>query len=139
MGFGGFDQNASNAPMSEINTTPLVDVMLVLLIIFIITAPLITNTVTVNLPSTNSTASPEKPDVINLSLDAVGRIFWNDKQIDEKDLPARFAEAAKGKSEPELHLRADKDTRYQKITEIMTEAQKAGIHKLGFLSKADGK
>ncbi len=124
--------------MSEINTTPLVDVMLVLLIIFIITTPLITNSININLPSNKSTASIEKPNVINLGLDADGNLFWNGKTINQKDLPQLLAGATKNKTDTELHLQADRDTHYQKITEIMTEAGKAGITKMGFVSRVDG-
>lgn len=135
MAFGSFDQNNSNAPMSEINTTPLVDVMLVLLIIFMVTAPLITNTVNVNLPNSKSVASPEKPNVINLSINDQGKLFWNGKQINEQDLPQLLQSEVAKKKDTELRLQADRDTRYQKITDIMTEANKAGISKLGFVSK----
>ncbi|NDB69849.1 MAG: biopolymer transporter ExbD, partial [Methylocystaceae bacterium] len=81
MSFGGFDQQGANAPMSEINVTPMVDVMLVLLIIFIITAPLLTHSIRVDLPTAESTASPEKPDIITLSLNREGSLFWNDKAV----------------------------------------------------------
>jgi biopolymer transport protein ExbD len=137
MAFGGFNQNNNSAPMSEINTTPLVDVMLVLLIIFMVTAPLITNTVNVNLPNTKSAASPEKPNVISLSIDDKDRIFLNGKQIDEKDLPQLLQNLAAKKSDNELRLQADRDVRYQRIAEIMAEAQKAGIAKLGFVSRIE--
>jgi len=135
MAFGGFDQNSKGSPMSEINTTPLVDVMLVLLIIFMVTAPLITNTVNVNLPNSKSVASVEKPNVINLSLNDQGKLFWNGKEINEQDLPQLLQNEAAKKKDTELHLQADRDTRYQKITDIMTAANKAGISKLGFVSK----
>lgn len=137
MSFGGFDQQGANAPMSEINVTPMVDVMLVLLIIFIITAPLLTHSIRVDLPTAGSTASPEKPDIITLSLNREGSLFWNDKAVSESDLPGRLAEAGERKPQPELHLRADRDTRYQKIAEIMATAQKAGIQKLGFVSQPE--
>ena len=137
MPFGGFDQQGTLAPMSEINTTPLVDVMLVLLIIFIVTAPLLTHAVRVDLPITGSTAQPEKPDIITLSLNRESMLFWNDTPINENDLLQRLAEAGQRKPQPELHLRADRDTRYQKIAEIMTAAQKSGIQKLGFVSRPE--
>lgn len=137
MSIGSFDKNDDNEAMSEINTTPLVDVMLVLLIIFIVTAPLITNTVNVNLPSTKSAATVEKPSVINISLNEKGQLFLNNKSINQNDLPRLLEEAKKNKSEIEIHLQADRATRYEKITEIMTQAQKAGISKLGFVSKIE--
>ena len=136
MSFGGFEKQ-NNAPMSEINTTPLVDVMLVLLIIFIVTAPLITNNVSVNLPKTKSVASPQKPSIVKIGLDEKGQMFWNGTAISKTDLVTLFTDTAKDKPDTELHLEADKDSRYQEITEIMVEAQKAGITKLGFVSRAE--
>ena len=135
MSFGGFYKNNNAAPMSEINTTPLVDVMLVLLIIFMVTAPLITNTVNVNLPNSATAATPEKPNVINISIDAFGKIFWNGKEIQQENLPQLLQNEVAKKKDTELRLQADRDTKYQKITDIMTEANKAGISKLGFVSK----
>jgi len=137
MSFGGFDKNNNAAPMSEINTTPLVDVMLVLLIIFMVTAPLITNTTNINLPNSKTTASLEKPNVINISLDEMGRIFWNGKEISQENLPQLLQNAMAIKKDTELRLQADRETRYQKITDIMTEANKAGITKLGFVTKVE--
>lgn len=138
MSFGGFDQQP-HQPMSEINTTPLVDVMLVLLIIFIVTAPLMTHSVTINLPTAGSTTTQEKPDIVTLSLNGEGKLFWNNTPISDSDLSARLSEAGNRKQQPELRLRADRDTRYQRITEIMTAAQKAGIQKLGFVSQTQSK
>lgn len=135
MSFGAFDQQGAPAPMSEINTTPLVDVMLVLLIIFIITAPLLTHSIRVDLPATAGTSQPEKPDIVTLSLNAEGRLFWNDAPVDDAQLPQKLEAAAARKPQPEIHLRADRDTRYQKIAEIMSSAQKAGLQKLGFVSQ----
>lgn len=135
MAFGGFDQQRTQQPMSEINTTPLVDVMLVLLIIFIVTTPLLTHSIPVDLPKAESTAAPEKPDIITLSLNHEGRLFWNDAPITESELTERLALAAQKHPQPELNLRADRDTRYQRITEIMSAARKVGILKLGFVSQ----
>lgn len=137
MSFGGFDRDGVNAPMSEINVTPMVDVMLVLLIIFIITAPLLTHSIRVDLPTAGSAASPEKPDIVTISLNHEGNLFWNDVAVSDTDLSARLAEAGARKPQPELHLRADRDTRYQRIAEIMASAQKAGLQKLGFVSQPE--
>jgi len=133
MNFGGFDPQG-HTPMSEINTTPLVDVMLVLLIIFIVTAPLLTHSIRVDLPTAGSAITPEKPDTITLSLNHEGRLFWNNEPIQESDLSQRLTEVSARKPQPELHLRADRDTRYQRITEIMNAAKNAGVEKLGFVS-----
>jgi biopolymer transport protein ExbD len=135
MSFGGFSKQNS-APMSEINTTPLVDVMLVLLIIFIITAPLITNSVNINLPSSKSSATPQKPNIVNVGIDDKERLFWNGQEIDENQLSLMMEDAVKNNSNTELQLQADRNTRYEKITNIMTKADKAGISKMGFVTKA---
>jgi biopolymer transport protein ExbD len=131
MAFGSFNEQGNGPqPMSEINVTPLVDVMLVLVIIFIITAPLLTHGIKIDLPKASSTANPEKPETVTLSLDANGKIFWNDQAVSDEQLPAMMAEAAKKQPQPELHLRADRETRY----EIMSAARNAGLSKLGFVT-----
>jgi biopolymer transport protein ExbD len=134
MSFGGFNKQ-SNAPMSEMNTTPLVDVMLVLLIIFIITAPLITNSVNINLPSSKSAATPEKPNVVNVGIDEKEKLFWNGKEINEDQLALMLEDAVKNNPNTELRLQADRNTRYEKITDVMTKADKAGISKMGFATR----
>lgn len=126
---------AHNQSMSEINTTPLVDVMLVLLVIFIITAPLLTHAVKIDLPQASSQPLPEKPEVISLAIDATGKTFWNDAPIVQGELKQKLQQAANRKPQPELQIRADKETKYQVLAEIMAEAQNAGVTKLGFLSE----
>ena len=121
--------------MAEINTTPLVDVMLVLLVIFIITAPLLTHAVRIDLPKASSQLLQENPSVINLSVDAAGNIYWNDQAIAQSAVLEKLRQAAQSKPQPELHLRADKDTRYQMLAELMSDAHQAGISKLGFVSQ----
>jgi biopolymer transport protein ExbD len=135
MAFGGFNENNNQAPMAEINVTPMVDVMLVLLVIFIITAPLFTHAVKLDLPNAQSTAAPEKPETITLSINAEGKLFWNNAEINEQELMQRFAIAAQKKPAPELHLRADKSTRYEVIAKVMAGAQNNGISKIGFVTK----
>ena len=122
-------------PMSEINTTPLVDVMLVLLVIFIITAPLLTHAVKIDLPQATSQPLPEKPAVISLSIDSAGKTYWNDMPLVQAELKQKLAQIAAQKPQPELNIRADKETRYQILAEIMAEAQNAGVTKLGFVSE----
>ena len=135
MAFGGFEQRGTSQPIAEINTTPLVDVMLVLLVIFIITAPLLTHSIKLDHPTAQAPASAEKPETITLSIDASGGLFWNEERIAGEDaLSTRFADAAKRQPQPELHLRADRDTRYQRIAEVMSSAQRAGIAKIGFVT-----
>ncbi|MES2554389.1 MAG: biopolymer transporter ExbD [Pseudomonadota bacterium] len=130
----GFSSGSHSAPMAEINTTPLVDVMLVLLVIFIITAPLLTHAVKIDLPQASSQPLPEKPEVITISIDGTGKTYWNDGPIVPGELKARLDTAAATKPQPELQIRADKETRYQVLAEIMADAQNAGIQKLGFIS-----
>lgn len=135
MAFGGFNENNNQAPMAEINVTPMVDVMLVLLVIFIITAPLFTHAVKLDLPNAQSTAAPEKPETITLSINADGKLFWNNAEINEQELMQRFSIAAQKTPTPELHLRADKSTRYEVIAKVMAGAQNNGISKIGFVTK----
>ena len=123
------------APMSEINTTPLVDVMLVLLVIFIITAPLLTHAVKIDLPQATSQPSPEKPEVISVSIDGTGKMYWNDVPMVQGELKLKLQQIAKQEPQPELHIRADRETRYQILAEVMADAQNSGVTKLGFVSE----
>ncbi|PUA17438.1 biopolymer transporter ExbD [Glaciimonas sp. PCH181] len=134
MAFGGFNDNQQAAPMADINITPMVDVMLVLLVIFIITAPLFTHAVKVDLPTAQSAPAPEKPETIALSIDRAGKMFWNDAPIAENELAPRLIAAAQKQPQPELQLRADKDTRYQVLAEVMSLAQNNGLTKIGFVT-----
>jgi biopolymer transport protein ExbD len=141
MSFGGFNDNQNSAPMADINVTPMVDVMLVLLVIFIITAPMFTHALKLDLPTAQSAPAPEKPETITLGIDAAGKMYWNDQPVSEEEMDNRLADAAGKKPQPELQLRADKSTRYQTIAEVMSAAQSAGLTKLGFVTdpKAGGK
>ncbi|MBR0566715.1 biopolymer transporter ExbD [Azoarcus sp. L1K30] len=134
MAFGGFNQGSERMPTSEINMVPLIDVMLVLLIVFMITAPLLTHSVKIDLPQASSTPNLEKPETVTLALDANGGLFWNDQPLAETDLSSRLQAAAALSPQPELHLRADHDTRYQKLAEVMSAAREAGIEKMGFIT-----
>ncbi|HEX7636511.1 MAG TPA: biopolymer transporter ExbD [Noviherbaspirillum sp.] len=134
MAFGGFNNDKQNAPMADINVTPMVDVMLVLLVIFIITAPLFTHAIKLDLPNAQSAPAPEKPETISLSINGEGNIFWNNDAINQKDLDAKLAEAAKKQPQPELQLRADKSTRYEVIAQVMAAAQNSGMTKIGFVT-----
>lgn len=135
MGQNPFSAAEHTQPMSEINTTPLVDVMLVLLVIFIITAPLLTHAVKIDLPQATSQPLEEKPEVIDLAVDADGKVFWNDSEIQVTDLAARMSEEAGKQQQPELQIRADKNTRYQVLAEVLAKAQTAGMKKVGFVSQ----
>jgi biopolymer transport protein ExbD len=124
--------------MSTINTTPLVDVMLVLLIIFLITIPVINKTVKVNLPKAVNIPTQTKPENITIAVDKEGNIYWNDKRIaNQNDLLANVKAAAVKKPQPEIHIRGDKETRYEAIGRVMYMIQRGGIVKVGFLTEPD--
>ena len=135
MAFGGFDNNRQGAPMADINVTPMVDVMLVLLVIFIITAPLFTHAIKLDLPSAQSAPAPEKPETISISINGEGKIFWGNDAIEQGDMSIRLAAAAQKKPQPELQLRADKATRYEVIAQVMAAAQTNGLSKIGFVTE----
>ena len=135
IGGNASNNEAHTQPMSEINTTPLVDVMLVLLVIFIITAPLLTHAVKIELPQATSQALPEEPKVITLAIDNAGKTYWNDAPLVQGELKQKLLQAADIKPQPELQIRADKETKYQVLADVMADAQNAGITKLGFVSE----
>jgi biopolymer transport protein ExbD len=135
MAFGGFDNDTATRPMAEINMIPLIDVMLVLLIIFIVTAPLLTHAIKIDLPHASTQLNREKPETVTLSLDGAGNVFWDNSPLPSDQLAVRFAEASQRTPQPELHLRADQATQYQKIAEVMAAAQNAGIVKMGFITE----
>ena len=135
MSFRGFDPGSQPQPMAEINTTPLVDVMLVLLVVFIITAPLLTHALRVDLPDVQAPVTAEQPETIRVSIDAAGVVHWNDEALDGlAALDARLAQAASSKPQPELHLRAERSTRYERIADVISSAQRAGIERIGFVT-----
>ena len=133
MAFG--TQDDTDEVMNEINMTPLVDVMLVLLIIFIITVPVMKHAVNIDLPRATNQPQDAKPETIRLSVDASGSFFWNDEAVDDAGLAVRLkAEAAKS-PQPELHIRGDKDVRYERVAQAMAAAQVAGVKKIGFVTE----
>ena len=123
----------------EINTTPLVDVMLVLLIIFIITIPVMNQSVKIDLPRASSQPQDLKPENINLDIDAQGQLFWNREAIDASQLQIRIATAAQKTPQPELHLRAERTTQYEKVAQVMAAAQTGGLSKIGFITEPEKK
>ncbi len=133
MAFG--TQDESDEVMNEINMTPLVDVMLVLLIVFIITVPVMKNAVNIELPRASSQAEDIKPETIRLSVDASGAYFWNESRIEEADLEPRLQAAASKEPQPELHIRGDKDVRYERVAIAMAAARQAGVKKIGFITE----
>ncbi|MFJ5383458.1 ExbD/TolR family protein [Cupriavidus sp. CER94] len=134
MAFGTLDGDDDEV-MSEINMTPLVDVMLVLLIIFIITIPVINHAVKIDLPRATNQPNDAKPQSINVSVDAQGQVFWNQEEVDQAQLEQRIASAAQLQPQPELHLRADRDVRYERVAEVMAAAQHGGLGKIGFITE----
>jgi biopolymer transport protein ExbD len=130
-------QAQHRAPQSEINMIPLIDVMLVLLIIFIVTAPLLTHAMKINLPEAESTAVEMKPDTIQLGIEANGHFFWNGVPADGSELEALMREAARQEPKPELHLQADAATPYETLARTMALASRVGLEKIGFVSKPE--
>jgi biopolymer transport protein ExbD len=124
--------------MSDINTTPLVDVMLVLLIIFLITIPVIQKTVKVNLPKAVNIPTQTKPENIIVAVDAKGNIFWNESRMPDRNaLLERVKQAAVIKPQPEIHIRADQETRYEAVGRVIYTIQRGGLVKVGFLTEPD--
>nr|WP_291992672.1 biopolymer transporter ExbD [Candidatus Accumulibacter sp. ACC003] len=135
MAFGSFENNAGSQPMAEINTTPLVDVMLVLLVIFIITAPLFHEAVPVDLPRVDASRLDDPPRVVSVAIDAAGAVFIDGLAVADTDMAARFAAIGAAGGEPELHLRADRGTRYERVTEVLANAQRAGLVRIAFVTE----
>ncbi|HEV3104781.1 MAG TPA: biopolymer transporter ExbD [Trinickia sp.] len=135
MAFGGFDKKRGAAPMADINMTPLIDVMLVLLVIFIITAPLFTHAIRLDLPKVASQPARQTPQTITLSIDDAGRLFWNGRPMSLDEVRAALVQAGKQPDQPELHLRAARATRYEVIAQIMGAAQQAGLERIGFVTE----
>ena len=133
MAFG--TQDDTDEVMNEINMTPLVDVMLVLLIIFIITIPVMKHAVQIELPRASNQPQDAKPQTIRLTVDARGDYFWNDTAIDDAQLAKRFAEAAAQKPQPPLHIRGDRAVRYERVAQAMAAAQRAGLTQIGFITE----
>ena len=135
MAMGSFDPRRHQGPMAEINVVPLVDVMLVLLVIFIITAPLLTNAVKIDLPKASSKPNITKPDHIEFAIREDGSFFWSGEKVEKDSLPARFALEAKKQPQPELHIRADRLAHYELVAQVMSSAAKAGIVLIGFVTE----
>ncbi|MGA9915724.1 MAG: biopolymer transporter ExbD [Paraburkholderia sp.] len=134
MAFGGLEKKQTAAPMAEINMTPLIDVMLVLLVIFIITAPLFTHAIRLDLPKVASAPARQTPQTISLSIDAAGKLYWNGKVITLQQMRGQFVEAGKQADQPEIQLSAERSTRYEVIAQVMGAAQKAGLERIGFVT-----
>lgn len=135
MAFGSFDRKNSSQPMAEINMVPLIDVVLVLLVIFIVTAPLLTNAVKLDLPKATSSADLQKPEKIEFAIDSTGSLFWNGERVDREEAMKRFVEAGARRPQPEVYLRADQNVAYRHVAEMLADASKAGLSKVAFVSE----
>ncbi|MDO9217753.1 MAG: biopolymer transporter ExbD [Lacisediminimonas sp.] len=134
MSFGTMDGGEDNAPLAEINMVPLIDVMLVLLVIFLVTAPLLTHAVKVELPRASSAPNLSRADNIQLSINAAGLVFWNGQAVDAPALGARLAAVAATQPQAELHIRADRTTPYENVARVMSDAARAGVARIGFVT-----
>ena len=137
MAFGTQDDTAD--VMNEINMTPLVDVMLVLLIVFIITVPVMKHAVNIDLPRAESHAQDTRPLTVRLGVDAQGDYYWNETKIADGELESRLQAEAAHDPQPELHIRGDKAVRYERVAKAMSEAREAGVRKIGFITEPDTK
>ena len=137
MGFGSFGQQDA-APMAEINTTPLVDVMLVLLVVFIVTAPVMTHAVKVELPKASAAVIQQEKIPLRLTLQADGGLLDDKTLVDASTLDARFAAAYAADPQTEVHIYADKTVQYERIAQTMAAAQRAGLNKIGLMTNGQG-
>ena len=138
MAFGSMQDSGRQAPMAEINVVPLVDVMLVLLIIFIITAPLLTHSVKIDLPKAESVPNITQPEHVELAIRADGSLFWNGEPVALEQLTSRFGATVAQAPKTELHIRADKLAHYEHVARVMSIAAKAGVARIGFTTDPSG-
>ncbi len=136
MSFGRLERTQGAQPMSEINVTPLVDVMLVLVVIFIITAPLLAGSIKLDLPKTDAAKPNEAPGYLTLAVDKAGQAFLNDQPVSLVQLAQSLKQSAGLNPDTEVQLRADESVPYGKIVELMGVAQKAGLNRIGFVADA---
>ncbi|HSV36756.1 MAG TPA: biopolymer transporter ExbD [Ramlibacter sp.] len=135
MAFGRLERTQGPRPMSDINMTPLVDVMLVLVVIFIITAPLLASSIRLDLPRADGSKPNDAPQFVTLVLDKAGQAFLNDKPVSPAQLAERLAHAARDNPDTEIQLRADQAVPYGRVVEVMGAAQKAGLNRIGFVAE----
>jgi biopolymer transport protein TolR len=133
--FGRLERTQGPQPMSEINVTPMVDVMLVLVVILIITAPLLASSIRLDLPDTDAGQPSDAPRFVTVAVERSGRVFFNDKPVDAAQLAERLAQAANQSKDTEVQLRADQDVPYGRVVEIMGAAHKAGLNRIGFVAE----
>jgi biopolymer transport protein TolR len=133
--FGRLERTQGDPPMSEINVTPLVDVMLVLVVIFIITAPLLASSIRLELPRAEGTQAGDAPRFLSVVVDKAGQVFLNDKPVQPAQLAAQLATAAKQNPDTEIQLRADQGVPYGKVVEVMGLVHQAGLSRIGFVAE----
>jgi biopolymer transport protein TolR len=134
MGFGRLERTQGSQPMADINVTPLVDVMLVLVVIFIITAPLLASSIRLDLPKTDAAKPADAPKFVTLVVDKSGKTFLNDRPLNADELAGRLRETAAQNPDTEVQLRADEGVPYGKVVQVMGLAQKAGLNRIGFVA-----
>jgi biopolymer transport protein ExbD len=134
MSFGAFNPHRQQSMMSDINVTPMVDVMLVLLVIFILTAPMFTHAVKLDLPQAKAAAQQQLPGSVSIAIDAGGQVYWDKEQVSMAKLDELMVTAGLMEPQPELQLRADKNTRYEVVAQVMAAAQTRGLTRLGFVT-----
>lgn len=134
MAMGSFDPRCQQGPVAEINVVPLVDVMLVLLVIFIITTPLLTHSVKIDLPKAASAPNITRPEHIEFGIREDGSLHWNGAAVARAELDARFAAEARRQPQPELHIRADRHAHYETVAQVMSAAARAGLVRIGFVT-----
>ena len=137
MAFASFDDKRSGAPMAEINMVPLIDVMLVLLVIFIVAAPLLTQSVKLDLPKASAQPNQPQPDAIQLSLNAEGVLFWNGKALSREEASARFALEGAKPTPPTVRFSIDQTIPYGRVAEILADASRLGVSKIGLVTQPD--
>ena len=135
MAFGALSESDTGGDLAEINMIPLIDVMLVLLVIFIVTAPLLTHAVKIDLPKASSTPNLTKPENVQLAIDAAAQVFWNGVVVTQPELVDLLKAAAVRDPQPELHLRAERSTPYEKVAEVMSAAAQEGVTRIGFITE----
>jgi len=135
MAFGRLERTSGPTPMSDINMTPLIDVMLVLLVIFMITAPLMSSSLKLDLPKADGAQPNEAPQFISVALDPQGQLFFGDEKVDAAAFAARVADAARKNPRTEVQLRADKGVPYGRVAEVIGVVQKAGLSRIGFVTE----
>ena len=138
MAFGRLERTSGPTPMSDINMTPLIDVMLVLLVIFMITAPLMTSSLKLDLPKTDAAQPNDAPQFISVALDPQGKLFFGEEVVDATAFAARVADAARKNPRTEVQLRADKGVPYGRVAEVIGVVQKAGLSRIGFVTEPTG-